>query len=214
MDWRDMWPGNDIHQSAIIDSSVVMGKGNIIGPFTVIGPDVILGDKNRIVGQASIGSPPEHKSFWSKHDNPGVQIGSNNVIREFTTINSGTVRNTMMWNNCTMLRGSHLSHDSILESETTLSCNVLVGGHSYIMQGANLGLGAIIHQYQVIGSYSMLGMGTIVPKSINILPGRIYVGNPAKELRLNIIGLDRSGVSVGNIQHLEDRFWELKRSIK
>lgn len=207
----EMWPLNFIHPTAIIDTSVRMGTRNIIGPYTVIGPDVTIGDSNRIEGHASIGSPAEHKDFFTGRGSYGVRIGSSNTIREFTTINSGTVRTTTMQNDCIMLRGSHLSHDSIMEDRVTLSCNVLVGGHSYIMEGANCGLGSIIHQYQTIGAYAMLGMGAIVPRSFVVKPGRVYYGNPVKETcRRNDIGLERGGVTDNILRQLADKFWLLK----
>lgn len=208
-DWREMWPNNEIHQTAVICTSVCMGKGNYIGPYTVIGSDVTLGDNNRITGHCSIGSAPEHKDYFDGRHEFGTVIGSGNTIREFTTINSGTVRHTVMGDDCIMLRGSHLSHDSVLENKVTLSCNVLIGGHSYIMEGANLGLGAILHQYSVVGAYAMLGMGTVVTKRQTIKPGNIYVGNPSRLLCENEIGLTRGGIDFAKQAGFLDRFHKL-----
>jgi UDP-N-acetylglucosamine acyltransferase len=90
----------------------------------------------------------------------------------------------------------------------TLSCNVLIGGHSTIMKGCNLGLGSIVHQFSVIGAYSMLGMGCIVPKSKRIEPGFIYVGNPARMLKMNTIGLQRNGITANILQDFCVRYEE------
>lgn len=211
-DWQDMWPDNYVHPTAVIDSSVRMGTGNYIGPYTVIGELVVLGNGNRIESHSSIGSPAEHKGFFSGRDSRGVNIGDNNTIREFTTINSGTTRPTIIGSSCIMLRGSHHSHDSVMEDGVTLSCNVLIGGHSHIMEGAVLGLGATIHQYQIIGAYSMLGMGAIVPKHTNILPCHKYVGNPAKSIGLNEIGMERNFITKGQQLVFDDAFWKLKEA--
>ena len=94
-----------------------------------------------------------------------------------------------------MLRNSHIGHDSIIEDRANLSCNVLVGGHSYVMEGVNMGLGAMCHQFSVLGAYAMIGMGGIVVKSSEIHPGEIYVGNPVKFLKENRIGLNRNGIT-------------------
>ena len=187
--------GNQIHPTAVIDPDANIGYYNYYGPFCYIGPRVTIGNRNRFEGHCSIGTAAEHKDYWGSLHSGRVNIGNDNVIREFTTINAGTYLATEMWDNCIMLRGSHLSHDSVLHNHVTLSCNVLIGGHTTVMQGANLGLGSIVHQHQVIGAYAMLGMGTVVPKKAWIEPGKIYVGNPCKFLKENTVGLERGGVS-------------------
>lgn len=181
---------NLVHMTAWIHPDAKIGTGNKIGQYCYLGPNVTIGDNNRLEGHCSIGTPGEHKEHFNHFGE--VKIGSNNIIREFTTINSGTFRATSLGDRNIMLRGSHLSHDSIVETDVTISCNVLIGGESYIMKGANLALGCILHQRQVVGSYSMIGMGGIVPKKLDIIPGNIYVGNPAKFLKKNDVGLHRA----------------------
>lgn len=213
LDQPEVWPGNYIHQTAIVDISVKMGTNNYIGPYCVIGEGVVLGDGNRFENHCSVGSPAEHKDFFYGNSPFATHIGSGNVFREFTTINSGTVRPTLIGNKCVMLRGSHHSHDSVLEDEVTLSCNVLVGGHSYIMKGAVCGLGAIMHQYSIIGAYAMLGMGTIVTKQAQVAPGEKYVGNPLRKIGMNSIGLQRGGVSIEALQLYRRQFWEMRGTV-
>ena len=57
------------------------------------------------------------------------------------------------------------------------------------MNGAQLGIKTIIHQNQVIGSYTMIGMGSIVTKKKKLLPGYIFFGKPVKKKGINKIGL-------------------------
>lgn len=206
---HDLFPNNFIDQTAIIGDEVTMGTGNVVGPYTVIYSGVTLGNNNRFQGQCSIGSPAEHKKYFSESPY-GVLIGDGNTFREFVTVNDGTERPTVIGNNCIMLRGAHHSHDSVMEDDVTLSCNVLVGGHSHIMKGANIGLGAILHQYQVIGAYAMIGMGTILTKKSIVYPGCKYVGNPARHIGLNEIGLERAGVKPEDMLELNKRFAHLK----
>lgn len=188
------YPGNDIHPRAIIGSNVKMGEGNYIGPYVTIYEGVIIGHNNRFEGHCSIGSPAEHQQyFFTDEAERRVLIGNGNVIREFVTINAPTTGTTVMRSCCVMLRGSHLSHDSVLEDHVTVSCNVLIGGHSHIMQHANLGLGCILHQFTVVGSCAMVGMGAVVTKKLSVMPGGIYVGNPAKRIKENMVGIKRSG---------------------
>ena len=182
---------NFIHPTAIVHKTVQLGSNNFIGPFCYLGENVVLGDFNRLEAYASVGTPPEHASYWTKKFG-SVVIGNSCVIREFTTVNSGTDGDTRLGDRVILLRGSHVGHDSWIRSDVTLSCNVLVGGHSLIFDGANLGLGAILHQYSKIGHFAMLGMGCIVTKSSVIEPFRVYVGNPARYLKVNSVGLKRA----------------------
>jgi len=179
-----IYKDNNIHPTAIIGKDVVLGKGNKIGAYCVITGKTEIGNNNTFESFCVIGSEPEHKAYFGK-PNKGVCIGDDNIIREYVTINAGCERTTQLTNNCIMLRGSHLGHDAIVESNVTISCNVLVGGHSVIGQFSNLGLGAILHQFSKIGCYSMIGMGTIVTKKSNIQCFGTYVGNPAKYIKEN-----------------------------
>ncbi len=63
------------------------------------------------------------------------------------------------------------------------------------MNGANIGLNAVIHQRQVIGSWAFVGMGAIVVKGAVVNPGEVWGGSPAKLIKANKIGLERNGVS-------------------
>ena len=175
---------NKIHPTAIIGDDVVMGKGNIIGAYVVITGKTIIGNNNKFESFCVVGSEPEHKAFFGK-ENKGVIIGDDNVFREYVTINAGCETPTAVGHNVVMLRGSHCGHDALIDNDATISCNVLIGGHSYVGRGANLGLGAILHQFSKIGAYSMIGMGTIVTKKSTINCFGTYVGNPAKYIKEN-----------------------------
>lgn len=203
---------NEIHSTAIVHPDVVLGHDNYIGPFCVIGPNVNIGDRNRFEAHVSIGQPAEHHAYFEHFGR--VDIGDYNVIREFVTINGGTFRDTLIRSGCIMLRNSHLSHDSVLENGVTVSCNALIGGESYVMKGANLGLGSIVHQRQVIGAHAMLGMGAVVSKGLDVLPGKVYTGIPARYLKDNLVGLERDGVSEKELYELTQRYYGLRHQSK
>jgi UDP-N-acetylglucosamine acyltransferase len=197
---------NNIHPTAIIGENVTLGYGNYIGPYCYITGNTVIGNNNRFEAYCSVGTPPEHRDYF---ENPPyhVIIGDGCTIREFTTINAGTVRNTVLGNNVVMLRNSHVGHDSIIEDKANLSCNVLIGGHSHLMEGVNMGLGSMCHQFLVIGAYSMIGMGGIVVKSSVIQPGEIHVGNPVKFLKENKIGLQRNNIDSTKLLELTNRYF-------
>ena len=200
---------NFIHPTAIVDDDVNMGLNNYIGPFCIIRNNVMIGSNNRFESHCCIGSLPEHKDYFNTGTSFGVRIGDENTFREFITINAGTIQNTLIGNNNILLRGSHFSHDSIMRDNCTLSCNVLIGGHSIILDGANMALGSICHQYSIIGHYSLVGMGGIVTKQNKIEPGNIYIGNPAKLLKYNIIGLKRNDISKEQLQLFQKEYKSL-----
>lgn len=195
---------NIIHPTAIVEKSVSIGDNNYIGPYCYITGNTKIGNNNRFEAYCSIGTPAEHRDFISQSGK--TEIGDNNIFREFVTINSGTKDVTIVKNRILMLRNSHIGHDSIVEDKVNISCNVLIGGHSYLMTGSNFGLGSICHQFSIIGAYSMIGMGTIITKKSKITPGNIYIGNPAKYLRVNEVGLNRNKIDESKLIELIKEF--------
>lgn len=194
---------NTIHPTAIIGENVKLGKGNYIGAFCIISGNTTIGENNRFEAFCIVGSEPEHKEYFGK-ENKGVIIGSNNHFRELITINAGCQKPTILHDHITMLRGSHIGHDSTIMSYCTISCNVLVGGHSLLGMGVNMGLGSICHQFSRIGSYCMIGMGAIIPKKIKPECFTTYVGNPARFLGKNKYQYEK--FSTEEIQKITEEF--------
>jgi len=179
-----MLDGNFIHPTAVIGASVKIGKGNYIGAFCYIVGETVIGDNNYFTAFCSVGTEPEHKSYFGK-ENKGVVIGNNNMFREYVTVNAGCEKPTILKDNIVMLRGSYIGHDSTINYGCTISCNVLIGGHSLLGEKVNMGLGSICHQYSKIASNSMIGMGTIITKKTTINCFGVYVGNPAQYIKEN-----------------------------
>jgi UDP-N-acetylglucosamine acyltransferase len=186
--------GNIVHKSAVINwDKLDIGKGNFIGPNVIIGTDA---------------QHPREKSLGK------IKIGNNNVFREFTTIHLPTKlkKITHIGNNCYFMTLSHIAHDCYLENNILFSNNVTLGGNTYIMQSSQLGFNTIIHQGQVIGSYTMFGMGSIITKKLIARPGFIYIGNPAKKLKKNKVGLTRNKIQSQTLLDENKRFLNLKKS--
>lgn len=202
---------NFIHPTSIIDSNVTLGKNNYIGPFCYITGNTIIGNDNRFEAYCSIGTPAQDRSiiFNNQTKQHSVIIGNNNVFREHCQVHTGTKTNTIIKNNCLFLVNSHISHDSTIEDKVTIGNNSILGGHVIIMEGANIALGVIIHQFSKIGAYSMLGMGCIVTKTSQITPGNIYIGNPAKYLKENKIGLERNQITQDKLNQLINEYEKL-----
>lgn len=197
----------EIHKTAIIGKNVSIGENVYIGPHCLVMGHTEIGDNSHLIGFSSIGSNAEHILFFDKEGT--VKVGSGAIIREFVTINAGTTEQTIIGQDCIFLRGSHVGHDSVLEDAVTLSCNATLGGHSHVMTGANLGLGALVHQRAIIGAYSMLGMGAVVTKKSRIEPGKTYAGNPARLIGENKAGLERNGIRFEELEAYNDRYKKL-----
>lgn len=182
--------GNLVHKLAYVDwDHVDIGIDNIVYPFVSIGTDA------------------EYPGRQSKGK---VVIGSNNTIREYVTINRPVEDVTLVGNNNYIMRNSHLGHDCIIENDCTLACNSIIGGHARIMNGAFTGLGSAVHQFGIIGSYSLLGINAVVTKKLEVLPGHIYAGIPAKMIKKNLVGLSRKNIDDSQLSLEIDRFNKLK----
>jgi UDP-N-acetylglucosamine acyltransferase len=183
--------GNFVHPTAIVYwDKIKIGTGNIIHPYAVIG-----GDAQHL--------REESTGF--------IEIGDNNVFREYVTVHMPTSisKLTKIGNNCLFMVLAHIAHDCIVEDNVRMSNNSILSGHVHVMTGAVLGLSCCVHQWQVIGSYTMLGMGTIVSATNKILPGKIYVGASAKGLKENTIGLERNNITPEILENEIKRFEKL-----
>ena len=190
---------NRIHSTAIIGPEVQIGDGNVIGPNAVVIGKVIIGDDNWIGPNAVIGTPGEfkggqHPVAWEGElSEATVEIGSRNIVREFVTVQAGTFSGTRVGNNCYFMTKSHIPHDGQIEDDVTISCSALIGGHSVVQNGANIGLGTVVHQRTVIGAKAMIGMGSVITK--DVLPCSLVYGVPARLRGGNLVGMERSGLS-------------------
>ncbi len=187
--------GNFIHPTAVINwKSLTIGVGNTIGPYVVIG----------------------NQAQWKNKKNMGkIIIGNNNVFNEYTNIHLPTSikKKTFIGNNNYIMNSTTIDHDCYLEDDIVLSSNVILGGNIHIMKNANLGMKTIVHQNQVIGSFSMIGMGSIITKKKKILPGYIYYGKPIKKVKKNLLSLKKNKVNYKKLKIEHLRFKKILEKI-
>ena len=180
--------GNLVHKTAIINwKKLIIGKNNVIGPYVVVG---------------NAAQHPYSKS------NGLIYIGNNNIFNEYCNIHLPTkkTKKTFIGNNNYFMNSTTIDHDCVIENNVTLSSNVVIGGNVYIMNGAQLGIKVSIHQNQVIGSYTMIGMHSFVTKKLKINPGFVFYGKPAKKIKKNLIGLKKNNISNIDIKNEKIRF--------
>ncbi len=206
--------GTQIGSNTVIDGEVSIGKDNIIGSNTVIHGPTQIGDKNFISDLCSIGVVSQHSieryEISDKYNYTGkkIIIGNFNVIREFSTIHLPMVSRTEIKNNCYLMDYNHVSHDTVLHEGVILANNTQIGGHTSLLPYANIGLSTTIHQRSTIGSFTMIGMGSIIAS--DILPFVIALGTPAKPKKLNIRGFERNNFSEDQITKIKSFFSSLK----
>ena len=187
---------NTIHPTAIIGDSVVIGTGNTIGPYAVILGNVKIGNDNWIGSHAAIGGPAEIRgadlpASWQMRGEHGqISIGNNTVVRESCVIHAGYFSGTRIGDDCYIMNQAYVAHDCTLGDQVTLSSHVALGGHVAVQKGANLGMGAVVHQRRVIGAMCMIGMGSVVTRDIN--PYSKAFGNPARVMGSNRVGMERA----------------------
>lgn len=195
---------NIIHPTAVIGPNVRLGRGNYIGPYCVLSGRVEIGDDNKFISHVSVGAPPQHRSFeitsQSLEEKGLVTIGSKNIFHEFVTIHQPFHDSTSVGSNCFLMAYAHVPHDAVIEDFVTIANSVQIGGHSRLMRGCNIGLSSCIHQFSVIGSYAMVGMGSVVGK--HIIPFNTYTGSGPKRLGVNEVGLKRLGYDADKIERI------------
>ena len=118
-----------IHLTAIVDSDAKIGANVEVGPHTLIGGEVTIGENtsiganaviesgviighgNRIGHGTIIGSAPQDVRF-SERIRSRVEIGNDNLIREYCTIHRGTTHSwqTRRWTQSRRPRARQSSH--------------------------------------------------------------------------------------------------------
>ncbi len=212
-----------IHKTAIIDSNAKISKDVSIGPYTVIGPNVEIGDEteiqshvnitgntkigknNKIYPFASIGNDPQDLKY--KGEETKLEIGDNNKIREYVTINPGTEGGgglTKVGSNCLFMVSAHIAHDCFVGNNVILANNVPLGGHAHIGDNAIIGGNSAVQQFTRVGKSAMIGGMCGVVR--DIIPYGIAHGNRSVLQGLNLIGLRRKNIPNKEIMILSDAY--------
>src|SRR5207253_1650041 len=149
----------EIHPTALIDSSVELGRNVRVGPYSVIRANVVIGDDTYISAHVSIGEEAEHSSDkYELHPRgvcPPIHIGKNVVLREFTTVTRPIKDVTLIADNVYVMGRVHIAHDCRIEEGAVLSINVTLSGWTRVLRGANVGICVATHQFTTIGQYAM-----------------------------------------------------------
>ncbi len=212
-----------IHKTAIINPKAKIASNVKIGAYSVIGPDVevnentiihshvsisgqtIIGKENKIYPFASVGNDPQDLKY--NGEKTKLIIGDNNTIREYVTINPGTIGGggkTKVGNNCLFMISSHVAHDCLVGDNVIIANNVPLGGHAIIEDNVVIGGNSAVQQFTRIGKMAMIGGMTGVLH--DVIPYGLSTGNRNSLQGLNLIGLRRAKFENKDILELSDAY--------
>jgi len=212
-----------IHPTAIVDPAAELAKSVTVGPYsiiagkvvvgpdTAIGPHVVIkeytsiGARCRIFQFAALGEIPQDLKFAGEVSQ--LVIGDDNTIREFATMHRGTAGGggvTRVGNGNLFMAYSHVAHDCLIGNGVIMSNAATLAGHITVEDKAILGGFVAVHQFSRIGRHAFIGGASAVARDVP--PYTTAVGNRAKLVGLNLVGLKRSGLADAALQALRQAY--------
>jgi len=183
---------------AVIGEHVKIGAGTSIGAHAVITGHTTIGERNQIFHFVSLGEAPQDKKYAGEPTT--LEIGDDNVIREFCTFNTGTVQDsavTRIGDDNWIMAYVHIAHDCVVGNQTILANNATLAGHVHVGDQAIIGGLTGVHQFCRIGAHVMAGFASRIAQDVP--PFMMVDGNPLTVRGLNLEGLRRRGFSAQRI---------------
>jgi UDP-N-acetylglucosamine acyltransferase len=213
-----------VHPTAIIDENARIHRSCKIGPYCVIGPEVELGEGCRLVSHvvmegpskigannrffpfSSIGLAPQDITYAGEPTR--LEIGEYNEIREFVTINRGTVKGggvTRIASHTLVMAYTHIAHDCQIGNHVILANAATLGGHIVVEDWAQVGALCPVHHFVRIGAHSFIGGGTTVTR--DVLPfSKTAAARDTHAYGMNAVGLERRGFSKERIRKIHHAY--------
>jgi UDP-N-acetylglucosamine acyltransferase len=187
---------------AVIEEDVVIGDNCFIGAHTTIMNGTRLGEGSSVFPGAVLGAAPQDLKF--AEEQTLLEVGKNVTIREYCTLNRGTVENgsTVVGDNCLLMAYVHVAHDCVIEPGCIIANSVNLAGHIHIGANARIGGNVAVHQFVNIGKHCFLAGGALVRKSVP--PFIKAAREPLSYAGVNSIGLRRSGFSNEQVHNIQD----------
>jgi len=211
-----------IHPTAIVHAGARIHPTCNIGPYCVVGPDVEMGERCELVSHvtvegptkigadngffpfSSIGLAPQDLSYAGEPTR--LEIGDHNEIREFVTINRGTVKGgrlTKVGSHVLVMAYTHIAHDCQIGDHVILANAATLGGHVIVEDWAQVGALCPVHHFVRIGMHAFIGGGTTITQ--DVLPfSKTSAERGTHAYGMNSVGLERRGFSterIGKIHH-------------
>ena len=196
---------------SIIKGKVFIGRGTKVESHVVIGSEhgvVQIGRDNHILPGAMVGGPPQDLKF--KGEETRLEIGDKNIIREFVTINVGTVTGTgvtKLGSNNLLMAYVHIAHDCNIGNNIAIANTTNFAGHVTVEDHVRIGGVCSFNQFITIGKYAFIAGDSAVNK--DVMPFTIAQGKYAVSRAPNSVGLERAGFPKDEV----DNIWKAIRIV-
>src|SRR6476620_4137454 len=220
----------NLHPTAIIDPSAKVPASCTVGPYCVIGADVELGENCRLLSHVAIEGPTKigaDNAFFPfcaigmapqdvtyKGEPTRLEIGDHNEIREYVTINRGTVKGgglTKVGSHLLIMAYTHIGHDCVIGDHAMLVNGATLGGHVIVEEWAVIGALCPVHQFVRIGAHSYIGGGTVITQ--DVLPfSKTSAVRDVHAYGVNSVGLERRGFTKDRIRKIHRAYRVLMSS--
>ncbi|MDP6850110.1 MAG: acyl-ACP--UDP-N-acetylglucosamine O-acyltransferase [Planctomycetota bacterium] len=207
-------PGAELDSGVVVGPFCHVGHKVEIGADTVLGPHVVIqgkttiGQRNRFMGQASIGGLPQDLKYAG--EDSALVLGDDNVVREFVTINIGTAAGswvTTLGDRNLLMACAHIAHDCVLEDDIIVGNNVLMAGHVRVESQAIVSGGSALNHFVTVGTLAMVGgMARIIK---DVPPYMVVEGSPGRVRGVNSVGLNRKKTSPESVAQMRDAYRRL-----
>ena len=201
-------PGAKIAKNVVIEpfttihNNVVIGEGTWIGSNVTIMEGARIGKNCNIFPGAVISAIPQDLKFQDEETT--AEIGDNVTIREYVTVNRGTVDRgkTVIGDNCLIMAYSHIAHDCIVGNHCIFSNSSTLAGHCTVGDYVILAGMTAVHQFCMIGNHAFVTGGSLVRKDVP--PFVKAAREPLSYVGINSIGLRRRGFETEQIREIQN----------
>jgi UDP-N-acetylglucosamine acyltransferase len=213
-----------IHPTAIVSPDATLHPSCKIGPFCTVGPNVDMGENcelmanvaiegptkigadNKFFPFSSIGLAPQDLSYAGEPTR--LEIGDHNEIREFVTINRGTVKGgglTKIGSHVLIMAYTHIAHDCVIGDHVLLANAATLGGHVIVEDWAQVGALCPVHHFVRIGTHAFVGGGTTVTQ--DVLPfSKTSAERGTRAYGMNSVGLERRGFTKQRLRKIHHAY--------
>lgn len=214
----------NVHPTAAVDPSAKIASSCRIGPYCVLGANVELGDDNELISHvviegpskigsrnkffpfSSIGLAPQDLSY--KGEPTRLEMGDDNTIREFVTINRGTVKGgglTTVGSHILVMAYCHIAHDCVIGDHVIMANAATLGGHVIVEEYATVGALCPVHHFVRIGAHAFIGGGTTITRDVLPFP-KTAAERGTHAYGLNSVGLERHGFTKERIRKIHHAY--------
>jgi UDP-N-acetylglucosamine acyltransferase len=198
-------PSCEIGPFAYVGPHVVLGPGCQVRPYGMVTGHTVMGARNQVFPHAVVGEIPQDLKY--RGEPTRTIVGDENVFRECTTVHAGTVQDrgeTRIGSRCLFMATSHVAHDCVIGDRAIIANGVGLAGHVVLEEDVHFGGLSGAHQFVRVGRLAFVGgMCGVV---MDVAPYTIVNGTRAEVVGLNLIGMQRAGLTEEQVVRVKQAF--------